>query len=319
MHVRNLFTACALDWCTGDPEWLPHPVRFIGKGIEIGERLLRSDNSTERCELFTGGILTVGIVAGTVFFTAWPVNRIRRKSRLVGDLIEIALASSCLATRSLLDEVGCVLRALEVGDVPFAQKRLARIVGRDTENLNIAEICRALIETLAESLSDGIIAPLFFLTIGGVPGGMAYKAINTLDSIIGHRDERYLYFGRAAARLDDLANYIPSRISAVLICCSSVLLRAASSRSAFSIWIADGGKHASPNAGQPESAMAGALQVRLGGTNTYGGKRLEAPHLGAQFDVPFVTHARSALSLTAIASIAGAAAAIVFLLTRSHD
>lgn len=319
MHVRNLFAAYALDWCIGDPEWLPHPVRFIGKGIEIGERFLRSNSSSERCEMFTGGILAAGIVAGAAFFTAWPVNRIRRQSRLVGNLMEIVLSSSCVATRNLLDEAGCVLRALEAGDVPFAQKRLARIVGRDTENLDVSEISRALIETLAESLSDGIIAPLFFLTIAGMQAGMAYKAINTLDSMIGHSDERYLYFGRAAARLDDLANYIPSRISALLICCSSILLRAASSRSAFSVWIADGGKHPSPNAGQPESAMAGALQVRLGGANTYGGKRLEAPHLGAQFDSPSITHARSALRLTAITSIAGAAAAIVFLLTRSHE
>ena len=319
MRARIHFAAYALDWCIGDPEWLPHPVRLIGKSIKIAERFLRSSNLPENYELFTGGILTAGIVAGTVFLTTRPVNRIGRRSRLVGDLMEIALASSCLATRNLLDEVGCVLRALEAGDVPFAQKRLARIVGRDTDNLDVSEICRALIETLAESLSDGIIAPLFFLAIGGVGSGMAYKAINTLDSMIGHKDEQYLYFGRAAARLDDLANYIPSRISAVLICWSSVLLRAASSRSAFNIWIADGGKHASPNAGQPESAMAGALQVRLGGMNTYGGKRLEAPYFGAQFEAPSIAHARSALRLTAIASIAGAVAAIVFLLARSHD
>jgi adenosylcobinamide-phosphate synthase len=318
MRARNLFAAYALDWCIGDPEWLPHPVRSIGKGIEIGERLLRSNNSIERCELFTGGILTAAIVAGTVFFTAWPVNRIRRKSRLVGDFMEIILASSCLATRNLLDEGGCVLRALEAGDIPFARKRLARIVGRDTENLDTSEISRAVIETLAESLSDGIVAPLFFLAIGGAPSGMAYKAANTLDSMIGHRDERYLYFGRAAARLDDLANYIPSRISALLICCSSVLLQATLSRSAFSVWIADGGKHASPNAGQPESAMAGALQVRLGGANTYGGEVFQTPYLGEQFDTPTIAHARGALRLTAIASIVGAAAA-VFLLARIHD
>lgn len=319
MRARNLFAAYVLDWCIGDPEWLPHPVRFIGKSIEFGERVLRSNTSTERREALTGVILTAGVVAGTVFFTRWPVNRIRRKFRLVGDLMEIVLSSSCVATRNLLDEAGCVLRALEADDVPFAQKRLARIVGRDTGNLDVSEICRALIETLAESLSDGIIAPLFFLTIAGTQAGVAYKAINTLDSMIGHRDERYLYFGRAAARLDDLANYIPSRISALLICCSSVLLPASSSRSAFSAWIADGRKHASPNAGQPESAMAGSLQVRLGGANTYGGKRLEASHLGAQFDSPSIAHARSALRLTAIASVASAAAAIIFLSAKSHD
>lgn len=319
MRARNLFAAYALDWCIGDPEWFPHPVRFIGKTIEAGERLLRSNRLTERGEIFAGSILTAGIVAGAVFFTRWPVIRIRRKSKLLGDLMEIALSWSCLATRNLLDEAGSVIRALEADDVPVARKRLARIVGRDTENLDVPEISRALVETLAENLSDGVIAPLFFLAVVGAHAAMAYKAINTLDSMIGYRDERYLYFGRAAARLDDLANYIPSRISALVICCSSVLLPAASSRSAFRVWIADGGKHASPNAGEPESAMAGALEVRLGGANTYGGKRLEAPHLGAEFNGPSIAHARSALRLTAIASIAGAAAAIVFLLMRPDD
>ena len=183
--------------------------------------------------------------------------------------------------------------------------RLARIVGRDTQALSETEIHRAVIETLAESACDGIVAPVFYMAIGGVPLAMAYKAVNTLDSMIGHADQRYFYFGKSAARLDDVANYLPSRLTALAIA------TVAGSASALRTWWRDGGKHKSPNAGQPESAMAGALRVRLGGENTYAGERIASPLLGAEFEQPKLHHAKRALRLVVAVSLLSAAAAVV--------
>jgi adenosylcobinamide-phosphate synthase len=195
-----------------------------------------------------------------------------------------------------------VLRAT---DLDAARLRLSRIVGRDTQNLPESEVYRALIETLAESACDGIVAPLFYMAIGGVPLAMAYKAVNTLDSMIGHADERYFYFGKAAARLDDFANFLPSRLTALLISIAA----GRDARSAWLTWRRDGSKHKSPNAGQPESAMAGALQVRLGGTNTYGGEVVESPLLGAEFPPPTRRHAQRALRMVTVVSLLAAVAA----------
>ncbi len=178
----------------------------------------------------------------------------------------------------------------------LARQRLARIVGRDTQTLSDTEVHRALIETLAESACDGIVSPLLYLAIGGVPLAMAYKAVNTLDSMIGHTDKRYLYFGKAAARLDDVANYLPARITAFAIMLAAGMDRQTSCASSLRIWSRDRGKHKSPNAGQPESAMAGALQVRLGGENTYQGERIAAPMLGAEFEPPRTHHASASSS-----------------------
>ncbi len=198
-----------------------------------------------------------------------------------------------------------VIRALEQEDLPHARLRVSRIVGRDTQALSETEIHRAVIETLAESACDGIVAPLFYMAIGGVPLAMAYKAVNTLDSMIGHSDQHYFYFGKTAARLDDVANYLPARLTALAIA------GVAGSASALRTWWQDGGKHKSPNAGQPESAMAGALRVRLGGENTYAGERIAGPLLGAKFETANLHHAKRALRLVVAVSLLGAAVAIV--------
>jgi adenosylcobinamide-phosphate synthase len=217
-------------------------------------------------------------------------------------VFEIVLGSTCLASRNLVDESIAVLRA---PDLDSARHKLSRIVGRDTNNLAETEIYRALIETLAESACDGIVAPLFYMAIGGVRLAMAYKAVNTLDSMIGHADERYFYFGKAAARLDDVANYLPSRLTALLI----TIAAGRDARSAWFTWRRDGGKHKSPNAGQPESAMAGALQARLGGRNTYGGEIVDAPLLGEEFAPPARRQAQRALRLVTVVSLLAAVAA----------
>jgi adenosylcobinamide-phosphate synthase len=195
---------------------------------------------------------------------------------------------------------------------------LARIVGRDTQDLSDTEVHRALIETLAESACDGIVAPLTYMAVGGVPLAMAYKAVNTLDSMIGHADQRYFYFGKLAARLDDVANYVPSRLTAFAIVMVAGMESETSGASAVRTWYRDGRKHKSPNAGQPESAMAGALRVRLGGENTYGGERVTAPLLGAEFEQPMLRHTKQALRLVTAVSLLSAAVAVVVRRLRKY-
>jgi adenosylcobinamide-phosphate synthase len=297
---RSVAAAYLLDWILGDPEWFPHPVRLVGRCTQLAESLLRRPGQSATQELIAGAVLTAGVVGATYLGTAMLIAR-------GGVTAEILLGWTCMASRNLVDESLSVLRALEREDLPRARQRLARIVGRDTQALGETEIHRAVIETLAESACDGIVAPLFYMAIGGVPLAMAYKAANTLDSMIGHADQRYFYFGKAAARLDDAANYLPSRLTSLAI--AAAAMREAPS--ALRTWRRDGGKHKSPNAGQPESAMAGALRVQLGGENTYAGERIAAPLLGAEFDPPERDHVRRALRLVMAVSLFSAVAAIM--------
>jgi adenosylcobinamide-phosphate synthase len=190
--------------------------------------------------------------------------------------------------------------------------RLARIVGRDTAHLDTEEINRAVIETLAESASDGIIAPLYHMALGGVPLALAYKAVNTLDSMIGHADASYFYFGKAAARLDDAANLIPARLTALGIVVASRFIDEASPHSAWKIWQRDGGKHMSPNAGQPESAMAGALHTRLGGGNVYDGEVVPSSVMGREFSPPSLALTKKAIQLVSLVTLLGLAGGILF-------
>jgi adenosylcobinamide-phosphate synthase len=298
--MNTIAVACLLDWIAGDPEWFPHPVRLIGRSTQAAEKLLRRPGQTAREELIAGAALTAALVGLSYFSTAkavrWGAG--------------ILLGWTCLATRNLIDESLAVIGGLEESDLPHAQERLARIVGRDTQALSETEVHRALIETLAESACDGIVAPLFYMAAGGVPLAMAYKAVNTLDSMIGHADQRYFYFGKAAARLDDVANYIPARLTALAI----VTVAGTESKPALQTWRRDGNKHKSPNAGQPESAMAGALRVRLGGVNTYAGELIATPLLWAEFEHPKLHHAKRALRLvTAVSLLSAAAAVLVFI------
>lgn len=312
-----LAASYALDWLIGDPEWVPHPVRGMGRAIATGERILRRLGSGKLRELAAGGLLAASVPLASALVARHTIRATYARRHSLGLLIEIWLAATCLATRNLLDEAAHVLRALNAGDLVLARGRLTRIVGRDTESLAEPEVCRAVIETLAESFSDGIIAPLFYLAWGGVPAAMAYKAVNTLDSMIGHRDPKYLWFGRGAARLDDVANWIPARISAILICIAArIVCGQGSDFRAARLWLRDGSLHKSPNAGQVESAMAGALAVRLGGANFYDGERIASPVLGNEFHEPHRSAADRALRVVAVATLLGVAAA--WLLTKGH-
>jgi adenosylcobinamide-phosphate synthase len=312
MNGRSVLAAAYLfDWIAGDPEWFPHPVRLIGKGIEEGERLLRRPGQAASVELAAGGALAFGLVAGAHVGTTKVVAWMHRLGRAPGFLGEALLAWTCLASRSLHDESSAVVTALETGNIILARRRLARIVGRDTQHLDTQEISRAVIETVAESCSDGVIAPLFYMAIGGVPLAMAYKTINTLDSMIGHRDDRYLYFGRIAARLDDVANFLPSRLTALGITATTAVVEGASYATALDTWLTDGMKHKSPNAGQPESAMSGALQVRLGGENSYNGKPMSTPLIGERFSRPSMQKAKQAIRIAAAVSALGIVTALL--------
>src|ERR1700721_1247128 len=227
--AKTIAAACVLDWLAGDPECFPHPVRLMGRCTQLAEGVGRRPGQGARAELIAGAALSAGVVGLSYVATTKTIrwaHRIR-----CGPCLEVLLAWTCLASRNLVDESLAVIRALDQPEV--ARQRLARIVGRDTQALSDAEVHRALIETLAESASDGIVAPMMYMALGGVPLAMTYKTINTLDSMIGHADQRYFYFGKAAARLDDLANYLPSRLSAIAIAA------VAGSRSALRIWWRD--------------------------------------------------------------------------------
>ena len=298
------------DRIAGDPEWLPHPVRLMGWAVAKGETLLRHSNQSDESELLAGAALTAALVSASYFLTRLVIAQTYRQSKLLGWVTEIALGWTCLAARNLEDEASLVLAALDVGDLALARRRLARIVGRDTANLDLHEISRAVIETVAESASDGVMAPLFYMSTGGVPLAMAYKAVNTLDSMIGHADDRYLYFGKAAARLDDAANLIPARLTALAIVAASGLSNA-SACDAWKVWLRDGKKHKSPNAGQPESAMSGALGVQLGGGNYYGGEFITAERIGGEFSASQPRDARRAIRIASTVALLGLGAGVL--------
>ncbi len=271
--------AYTLDCLVGDPEWMPHPVRWMGRLIQGGESLLRRFARTPRAE-FVAGLLLSMVVVGVFGVGSWRLLVwLGGWNQTPAFILALYFAVTTLATRSLLDEARAVRRLLANGDLPAARRQVARIVGRDTHELDEPEVTRAVIETLAESASDGIVAPLFYLAIGGVPAALAYKAVNTLDSMVGHRDERYEFFGKFAARLDDAANFVPARLTALLFVLAARGLQL-DWRGAWRVLWRDGAKHKSPNAGRPEAAMAGALGVRLGGKNCYDGEPHYGPHLG---------------------------------------
>ena len=239
-----------------------------------------------------------------------------RKKFWLAPLVIVLLAWTTIAARDLLDHIVSVQRALQSDSLTEARAAVAKIVGRDTEKMTESDIIRAAVETIAESTADGIIAPLIYLTLGGAPMALAYKAISTLDSMIGHLDDRYRWFGWASARLDDLANFLPSRITACLL----VLSAGIASRSwsamqhTWQILLRDGGRHPSPNSGHPEAAIAGALGVQLGGINYYGGLPIERPYLGDPNQPLTRAHIGRALTLMLWTSLAGAILSIGCLL-----
>ena len=267
MFILPLLLGYLLDLIFGDPERLPHPIVWFGKMISWGEhRLNRGQHRMAK-----GAVMSVAYIL-LVFFVLWGLIRLIPNAILWGVLNTIIIFY-CLAGTTLICEVRNVFLALDES-LEAGRKQVARIVGRDTSELTAQEVRTAALETLAENLSDGVIAPLFWLAVLGVPGMVAYKMVNTLDSMIGYRTERYKDFGCWAARIDDIANYIPARLTAVLMVIASGKL----SLLKF-VW-RNGRKHASPNSGYPEAALAGALDCRFGGPHYYFGELFDKPFIG---------------------------------------
>lgn len=261
-----------LDLALGDPRKLPHPIRVFGWLIAVGEKTLNQS----RKRFAKGALLTVGLV-GAIFFFFWSLEKLLYMVHPTAALVLSTLfVFFGLANKSLIQEGSAVFEALHQQGIEAGRKRLSWIVGRDTSALTPQQIRIAVFETMAENLSDGVIAPLFYYLVLGMPGMMAYKMINTLDSMTGYRNERFEQFGKFAARLDDVANFVPARLTAWLM-----VLFAGSLRGLRFIF-RHGHHHKSPNAGYPEAALAGILDVRFGGPNLYHGKMVEKPYIGAR-------------------------------------
>jgi adenosylcobinamide-phosphate synthase len=279
MTALEISAAYIADLIFGDPLGYLHPVKLIGRTISFFEKKFLRWVDSSLNQRFLGGVLVVMIVSGAGIFT-WAIIRMAGWIHPIFSYIAtIFFAYTTLATRNLYDEAKKVIDTIEQGNLILARKEMGYLVSRDTDHLDEKEIYRALIETVSENTSDGIVAPLFFLAIGGAPLAMAYKALNTLDSMVGYKNKRYRYFGWASARADDLANFIPARITAFLFVLSSFILRKDWKDSGRMVW-RDGRKNLSPNSGYPEAAVAGALGVQLGGENIYFGIPQEKPLIG---------------------------------------
>jgi adenosylcobinamide-phosphate synthase len=277
MTAAVFLGAYIIDIIIGDPRWFSHPVVIIGKAVRFLEGKIRRTSLIGRKK---GGIILCFAVVIPTFFIIWGVvEGCLFVNALLGAIITVLFASMTLATRSLFDESKAVIDTLNNGNIVEARKKLSMIVGRDTENLDEQEICRAVIETVSENLSDGIVAPMFYLAIGGLPLAMAYKAVNTLDSMVGYKNDRYGDIGWFSAKMDDMLNWIPARLSVFLIVIASFILMY-NWRNSWKIMRRDGQNHPSPNSGMPEAAAAGALNIQLGGKSRYFGKIYHKPAIG---------------------------------------
>jgi adenosylcobinamide-phosphate synthase len=269
--IIPLLAGYLLDLVFGDPHQLPHPVRFYGSLIGRAETWL---NYGQR-RFWKGMAMTVLLCVGTFAFFYGMVHYLLIYSPVLYFVIGSVLVFYALANRGLIKEGERVFNALRYNGLEAGRKQLSWIVGRDTSYLDAQQIRTAVFETMSENLSDGVIAPLFFYFIAGIPGMLTYKMINTLDSMVGYRNDRYEYFGKFAARLDDVANFIPARITAILMLLITLSLRG------WQFVLLYGPQHKSPNSGYPEAALAGILDVRFGGPSVYHGTVVEKPYIGS--------------------------------------
>lgn len=269
-----------LDVLLGDPEKLPHPVIFMGKAISKLEKFLRKRfPDTPKGQLRAGVVLAVVMPVVTLLLTGAVCFVCGWIHPVLGFLVQTIWCWQALAMRCLVKESKGVYRSLKEQGLEAGRKQVSRIVGRDTSELTREGVIRATVETVAENFSDGVLAPLLYMLIGGAPLALAYKSINTMDSMVGYKNDKYLYFGRAAAKLDDAANFIPARISALFWILAAPFMGGSFSGS-FRIWRRDRRNHASPNSAQTESACAGSLGVQLAGPAVYFGKTYEKPYIG---------------------------------------
>jgi adenosylcobinamide-phosphate synthase len=280
-HYVILTLAIILDVCTGDPQLLyrhiPHPVVVVGRCIAALERVLSPVGGTSNAQILRGVALAVTVIFGFTVPAVFAAELFGQFS--FGWLIEAAAVSTLLAGRGLWDHVRDVAVAL-AGSLDDGREAVGRIVGRDPNSLDRAGVARAAIESAAENFGDGFVAPVFWYAIAGLPGIVAYKCINTLDSMIGHHNDHYEYFGKVAARIDDVANWLPARLTGIIVCLAAFTLRDASALAAFNTMRRDAPKHRSPNAGWCEAAFAGALNLALAGPRQYANATVEDAWMG---------------------------------------
>lgn len=280
LSILAVVLGFVLDLLIGDPHWLYHPIRLVGALISALEKLLRGVFPKNKNGELTAGVFLLALTAGITTGCAWGLlylaGRIHPWVRFV---LETVMCYQLLATKALKDETMKVYTALSQGDLKQARYAVSMVVGRDTEVLDETGVTKAAVETVAENASDGVIAPLLFLAIGGAPLGFFYKAVNTMDSMVGYKNDKYLYFGRAAARFDDVLNYIPARLSGALMSAAASFC-GLDAGNAWKIFLRDRRNHSSPNSAHTEAAAAGALHIQLAGNAYYFGKLYEKPTIG---------------------------------------
>lgn len=305
-----VFAAVALDFLFADPDWLPHPVVYMGNAISSFEKKFR-----ERFEnlLVSGIVFALFLIVVTWLISFWIIKLSALLHPVLGIIVQIVLLFFCFSAKSLEKAAMAVYQPLKDGNIVQARVMVGWIVGRQTESLDKNAVTRATIETVAENFVDGFLAPLFFACMGGVPLALAYKMVNTLDSMVGYKNSTYILFGRGAARIDDIANYIPARLSVLMIALSTAMINLKSGRRCFKTAVSQGRRHKSPNAGFPEAAFSGALKIRLGGPSKYHGAVVEKPFLGDAYTDPRVEKIRQACDLMLLSSLVSALFAGVIL------
>lgn len=278
MNILSIFIGYITDLIIGDPYSFPHPVIYIGKLIKSVENNIRKICKSDKA-LKIGGFLLWFITVGFTYLITYLVVKLSSFNSVIFIVVNSFIVYTTLATKCLKDEAVKIYEVLKSGDLEKSRVQLSYIVGRDTTSLNESEIIRATVETVAENTVDGIIAPMFYAFIGGAPLAMAYKAINTLDSMVGYKNDKYMNLGFVSAKIDDIANYIPARISVLLMTIGSLIL-SYNYKNCFKIAIRDRKNHKSPNCAYSEGSVAGALGIQLGGTNIYFGKAVYKPTIG---------------------------------------
>ncbi len=310
-----LLLALALDALIGDPRWLPHPVRLMGALTKFADFRLNRPRRSE-VDRIIRGLLAVVVVVGLGALAGWAIGHFTR-AFVYGWVVELAVVASLIAQRSLFDHVLKVARALRGGGLAAGRAAVAKIVGRDVAALDEHAVSRAAIESCAENYADGVVAPVFWYLVLGLPGLFAYKAINTMDSMIGHKSERHAAFGLAAARLDDAVNYVPARLAGLLLVAAALFTPGAAPLKALRVMLRDASKHRSPNAGWPEAAVAGALDLALLGPRRYGTESIDDPWLGDGRARATVADIRRTLYLFALGCfLVAALVAVIAVLTQ---
>ncbi len=328
LSVTSLLVGSAfiIDSLIGDPGLL-HPVRLMGNLISKLESILRRYLKTPEEEKIGGFILmstvviTVFVISYTITWVIINLSKINKVFDIISSILILYIASTTIALKGLIDYGRKIKESLRKNNLQLARKILSNIVGRDTGGLDVKGVSRATIESVSENLSDGVIAPLFYLMIGGVPLAMVYKAINTLDSMVGYRDHRYRHLGLFSARMDDIVNYIPARISGLLISLSAFIYSLLSIKTktiiysiydgwkifvrSFKTMLRDGRKHLSPNSGIPEASIAGAIGIKLGGPSTYHGVLVEKPWIGEELSGDYINALERSLRIVYISGISG--------------